>query len=108
MPVEGAMAPRTMSGSAEAWTARAAAPAASPDRSPTLEQLAQALETTFRFCPELPVLAIRWMHLKHPLHEVQERLLHGTETDDRRGAEQTESGGWWVSRWIRPLLLRRL
>lgn len=40
-----------------------------------LEQLAQACETVRQLCPDLPVLAIRWMHFKHPLHPVQEALL---------------------------------
>lgn len=50
----------------------------------SLERLRRALETVLLRCPELPVLAIRWMHLKHPLHPVQEALLHD-ERERRAG-----------------------
>lgn len=46
------------------------------DRVRALREVSGALETVYRLCPDLAVLAIRWMHLKHPLHEVQETLLH--------------------------------
>jgi len=48
-----------------------------------LERLADALEAVVRECPTLPVVAIRWMYVKHPLHEVQRRLLH--EHGEQRG-----------------------
>lgn len=44
-----------------------------------LTRLFEACQTVLRLCPDLSVLAIRWMHFKHPLHPVQESLLrdHG-------------------------------
>lgn len=43
----------------------------------SLKRLAEALGTVKRLCPELPVFAIRWMYLKHPLRPIQEALLRG-------------------------------
>jgi hypothetical protein len=45
----------------------------------SLERLAEALAMVQQQCPDLAVLAIRWMHLKHPLHPVQEASLRGEE-----------------------------
>ncbi len=74
----------------------------------SLERLAEALETVHRLCPELPVLAIRWMHLKHPLHEVQEALIRGQSRVERTAPDRGDRGRWtMLTRWIRPPLLRR-
>ena len=50
----------------------------------SLERLAEALAAVQRQCPELAVLAIPWMHLKHPVHPVQEALLRGEGRGDGR------------------------
>ena len=63
-------------------TARAASAAAAPGPV-SLERLADALASVQRQCPELAVVAIRWMHLRHPLQHVQEEFLRGGR---RRGA----------------------
>lgn len=55
---------------------------------PSLTRLAEALEDVRRFCPDLPVLAIRWMYLKHPLRPIQEALLRGETWRLRRGRWQ--------------------
>ena len=59
-----------------------------------LERLAEALQAVKQACPMLPVLGIRWMHFRHPLHPIQEALLH----EEGRAARRHD--GW--------LLLRRL
>lgn len=58
-----------------------------------LKRLAETLHTVKRFCPTLPVLGIRWMHIRHPLHAVQEALL---------------GKSWSKSPARRTILLRRL
>ncbi|MFA5974921.1 MAG: hypothetical protein WC859_01995 [Elusimicrobiota bacterium] len=40
-----------------------------------LTRLHRRLNAIRSLCPDLPVLAIFWLHLKHPLHPVQEELL---------------------------------
>jgi len=50
-------------------------------RAEALARLAAALQEIHHLCPELPVRAIRWMHVKHPLHEVQEAFLRGGSAD---------------------------
>lgn len=47
----------------------------SKGRAEALARLSEALHAVVEMCPALPVVAIRWMRLKHPLHEVQEALL---------------------------------
>ena len=56
-----------------------------PETSFSLECLAEALDRVVRICPDLPLLAIPWIHIKHPIHPVQEELIlrpdrgeHGT------------------------------
>lgn len=34
----------------------------------SLERVAEALEEVKQHCPELPVMAIHWMHMNHPMH----------------------------------------
>lgn len=36
-----------------------------------------------RLCPDLPVLAIQWMTVKHPIYAVQERLLKASSTPEQ-------------------------
>lgn len=59
----------------------------SKGRAEALARLSDALHAVVELCPSLPVLAIRWMHLKHPLHEVQEALLSGLD-----GGNETQAG----------------
>ena len=60
-----------------------------------VERLAGALHRVRRQCQDLPLLAIRWMHVRHPLQETQERLL------------RRDGGG--IAPWRhRAALLRRL
>ena len=40
----------------------------------SLERLTEALDEVKRHCPDLPVLALHWMHVKHPIHPLQEEL----------------------------------
>lgn len=49
-----------------------------------LELLAESLSRIARLCPEAPLLAIPWMHLKHPIHSVQQAfLMHSTPQEGR-------------------------
>ena len=67
-----------MSGSLSVQSDLEAARAATridPATSEALQRLADALATVRRLRPELPALAVRWMHLKHPLHPIQQDLL---------------------------------
>ncbi len=75
------------------------------------ERLAQALRTVRRACPALPVTAIRWMHLKHPFHQLQEALLRGDGwlawTEQAAGLE-VDLGRWAVNRRSRTALATRI
>lgn len=62
---------------AERSMARSAWPSA-----PALDRLADALEYLMTQCPDLPVLAIPWMSLRHPLHEVHVAFLRSTSLDE--------------------------
>lgn len=75
-----------------------------------LERLEAALEIVRRQCPHVPVLAIRWMHLKHPMHRVQMLLLreHLGITGECVEPADHGAGARRLQRWIRPLLLRRM
>jgi hypothetical protein len=48
----------------------------------SLEDLAKALNSIRREFRSIPVLCIPWLHLKHPIHPVQELLLHGKRSFD--------------------------
>lgn len=41
----------------------------------SIKRLAEALNEVRRRCPNLPVLAIPWMHARHPIHPVQQELM---------------------------------
>lgn len=41
----------------------------------SIERLAEALNDVRRRCLDLPVLAVPWMHVKHPIHPVQQELI---------------------------------
>lgn len=81
-----------------------------------LERLAEALAAVQRRCPELAVLAVPWMHLKHPLQPVQEALLRGEPAPAgalgfvRRGVEGVCYAGYcwmrllWLHLWTRKEL----
>lgn len=52
----------------------------------SVERLGEVLAMVQQRCPELAVVAIPWMHLRHPLHPVQQALLRGEGWSDvRRG-----------------------
>ncbi|MBI3320083.1 MAG: hypothetical protein HYZ89_05810 [Candidatus Omnitrophica bacterium] len=80
------------------------------DQSPTaaFERLERALEVVRRQCPSLPVLAIRWMHVKHPLHAVQLRFLQDHLGIRDETVDWPAPGTGRVTGWIRPLLVRRI
>lgn len=40
-----------------------------------LDRLFEVLQAVCCRCPEIPLLAIPWMHLKHPIHAVHRKLL---------------------------------
>ena len=42
-----------------------------------LERLSHRFAALHRLFPEIPVLVIPWLHLKHPVHPIQEALLNG-------------------------------
>ena len=76
-----------------------------------IERLHQALRTVRRLCPALPVTAIRWMHLKHPFHQMQEALLRGDgwlEWLQATGPSRADLGRWAVRRGSRSALAKRL
>jgi hypothetical protein len=60
----------------------------------SFEHLAGTLNAVRRLCPDLAVLAIQWMHPKHPIHPAQEKLMRG-EGMITGGAAK----GGWVRRW---------
>ena len=78
----------------------------------TNERLAKACRTVRRACPALPVTAIRWMHLKHPFHHVQEALLRGDgrleRTQQTPDVHAADLGRWAVKRGSRTVLVKRL
>lgn len=55
-----------------------------------LGRLRETLQHVRRLCPDLPVLAIPWMHIKHPLHQVHVSMM--------RAEELPASGAAWVRR----------
>ncbi len=85
--------------------------AASSGGAVSLERLAEVLATVQRQCPELAVLAIRWMHLRHPLHPLQDALLRGAPAPGGSGPLRgirrlTESVIYAGYCWGRLLALR--
>ena len=63
-----------------------------------LERLAEALAVMRQGCHEVPVLALPWVHLKHPVHPVQETLLRAM--DDSQPHERREGIGELIARLI--------
>ncbi|OGW92364.1 MAG: hypothetical protein A3D28_02795 [Omnitrophica bacterium RIFCSPHIGHO2_02_FULL_63_14] len=63
----------------------------------SLTRLAAALNTVRRLCPELPVLAIPWMHMSHPIHKTQERFLRGEGFGDPAAPQTGGRQGWAAS-----------
>lgn len=72
------------------------------------ERLESALEVVRRACPSLPVLAIRWMHVKHPLHVVQLRVLRDHLGISDETVDWPAPGPRLSTRWIRPARVRRI
>ena len=61
------------------------------------ERVAEALEKVKRHCPDLPVLAIHWMHLNHPMHPYLAEWMKdvaGTGDNTERPARREGSGVW--------------
>ncbi len=73
---------------------------------PDLKRLGAALERFTQRFPELPVLAIPWMHLRHPLGPVQERLLrqepqaHAAFVSLVPRMLRCVLFGWYLSYWL--------
>jgi hypothetical protein len=59
-----------------------------------IQRLADALRMVRQRCPTLALLGIRWMHLKHPLHPVQETLI---QSDGHRNPEPADG---WTQLWL--------
>ncbi len=71
-----------------------------PSTATPIELLAEALAEVRSLCPDVPVLAIHWMHVKHPLHPVQEGLLANdpvVQTGAGGSAARTVSGLRWAA-----------
>lgn len=68
------------------------------------ERLADSLYAVRRLCPRLAVLAIQWMHPKHPIHLVHERLMRGGGMTKKGVAEMGQVRGWLVWRVTRCCL----
>lgn len=47
-----------------------------------LKRLAEILGEVKRRCPTLPVAALQWIQVKHPIHPVQEQLLKACESGE--------------------------
>ena len=98
MDVLSSAAPGTSdSPSAQGRTAEMLPPtasAASAGHAVSLERLAEAFGMVRRLCPLLPALAIRWLHLKHPLKPAQEALLRGEGWERRSAAAGSGIIGW--------------
>ena len=47
---------------------------------PSMERLVVALNEVKRQCPDIAVVAMLWMHVKHPIHPVQEELLRQADS----------------------------
>lgn len=58
-----------------------------------LERVAQVLAELRKRCPSLAVLAIRWLHVRHPIHPVQEVLLRVEGA--RGGPRAAQRSGLW-------------
>lgn len=59
-------------------------------------RLAKALHAVRRLCPTVPVLAIQWLHLRHPIYVEQEALLRGDGAIGRAHQPLAGIGGaWW-------------
>jgi len=58
----------------------------------TLEDLAGTLHAIRREFNSIPVLCIPWLHLKHPMHPVQEMLLLGKESVRTTGYKPSRVG----------------
>ena len=43
--------------------------------SDSLERLMEKMQEVRALCPDLPLQALRWMHMRHPIHPVQKELL---------------------------------
>lgn len=62
------------------------------------EQLIEALYSVRAACPTIPVLAIPWMHPKHPIHSVQQELLHPRSTPHQSAGSRPGSPAVKIAR----------
>lgn len=73
-----------------------------------LEQLHQRFASLHRLFPEIPVLVIPWLHLKHPIHPVQESLLNGSPQGSSPGLWERLMGSVRLFGYAAYLSLRLL
>jgi hypothetical protein len=66
----------------------------------TLEDLAKALHKIRSESRSIPVLCIPWLHLKHPVHPVQELLLRGKLPFDQKAGSVPST---WSARLARSI-----
>ena len=61
-----------------------------------MERLSHAFDEVKRLCPDLPVLAIRWLHLNHPIQPLQDAWLRQELSDLQasRGDHPTRTHRW--------------
>lgn len=57
-----------------------------------LERLTSALGALRRQCPEVPILAIPWVHVKHPIHPVQHELMNGLDEPEEGSEDRGRAG----------------
>ncbi len=72
------------------------------ERETALRHLAGALAEVLELVPDLPVIAIQWMHVKHPLQEVQETLVREHTREATASDRQGQIG--WIGRMARCLV----
>lgn len=73
----------------------------------SIERLAEVLSEVRRRCPDLPVVAIPWIHAKHPVHPVQRELIEAgsifqagvSGTNHVWGVGRWRGAGVWVGRF---------
>lgn len=49
-----------------------------------LDRLFEAIQSVRRRCPEVPLVAVHWMQIKHPVHAVHRQLLARASAGNRR------------------------
>lgn len=72
----------------------AASTVGSSNHAPTLQHFSRTCREIYQLCPSLPVLAIRWVHLKHPLHPIQEAFLKEQQQEPASGRLERVRSAW--------------